>query len=378
MQIARKSITDKYKLVLGGVFALCIIAGLIAGNVLKANHQSSSAASSNITVTDNYQVSIVERSGGDQALTRTSTVTVKDSTASYGYILTARIANNTVPGGTATIGSASSTTCPLATPCALPSDNASIPIISTDNNNAVQANGDAVEWEVKIVIPASTALGNYMLDIEYDEYRNPDLTTISIMQEATPKLCISSAPGLMVNLRDNRDNKVYRVKRMVDGRCWMVDNLAYDVASAAGRPVYNPAVQLLSGTMTSVNTQAQYVLNTGYNTAAGQTTYLYNWCAAMADTSTGCATTVGYTGGLPTSPQTGICPAPFRLPITTYGNDNEFIKLDIAMGGTGASRANANTYSLWLGTGTDSTNWLGVMGGLYRSGLINRGTLGSW
>ena len=57
---------------------------------------------------------------------------------------------------------------------------------------------------------------------------------------------------------------------------------------------------------------------------------------------------------------------------------NEFAKLDIEIGGTGANRASANTYSLWMGTAADNTNWLGMPSGYYYSGFDYRGNLGGW
>ena len=48
------------------------------------------------------------------------------------------------------------------------------------------------------------------------------------------------------------------------------------------------------------------------------------------------------------------------------------------MGGTGANRTSANTYSTWMGTAATNTNWLGVLSGNYASSLFNRGSVGLW
>ncbi len=84
---------------------------------------------------------------------------------------------------------------------------------------------------------------------------------------------------------DTRDYKVYRIKKMVDGNCWMVDNLALDLnkAHTPAAPTFTPAAQLLT-TEAGANNIAQYALNPDYKTNAGDSTYLYNWCAAMGDT----------------------------------------------------------------------------------------------
>ena len=225
----------------------------------------------------------------------------------------------------------------------------------------------------------------------------PGLVTGGTMQGATSTLCSSTAAGTMVNLQDTRDNTWYRVKKMADGRCWMVDNLALNLtASYTGRPAWGTAPVLVSGSTTSVNNVPQLALNNNTanqgqipNNGSPKASYLYNWCAAMQDTSSTCATTRGYTAGQPAAAQTGICPAPFRLPIggDASGNadttTNEFSKLDIAMGGTGLNRSFANTYNSWMGTGATSTNWLGVLSGYrngdgFSGGLYLQGENGIW
>jgi uncharacterized protein (TIGR02145 family) len=264
----------------------------------------------------------------------------------------------------------------------------------TSTGGGATANGETTDWTVVIVVPGGAVLGNYLVDIEYNEVARPPsgLVEGGAMQDATTAQCVALPSGTTLNLKDARDNKVYRVRKMVDGRCWMIDNLAYDIGNAPGRPAYLARVEL--NPYTSLNSRAQYMINPSYTTAAGQTTYLYNWCAAMADTSANCAVTVAYAWG-PTDPQTGICPAPFRLPIGggeaygSYGDasttTNEFAKLDIAMGGSGKN--GYRNYYLFTGTGTSNVNWFGVLSGFYNSGFYDdpnrggfyfQGTWGSW
>ncbi len=169
-----------------------------------------------------------------------------------------------------------------------------------------------------------------------------------------------------------------------------VDNLALDltISDYPGKPSWGTAPVTVSGSTSSVNNKPQQILN---NNTAGQgqipnngtakASYLYNWCAALADTSNACAASVAAdanntvingatvtTGTATSQPEvTGICPAPFRLPKGGAGatssdaatTANEFAKLDIEMGGTGANRTSVNTYSTWMGTSATNTNWLG-------------------
>jgi len=47
------------------------------------------------------------------------------------------------------------------------------------------------------------------------------------MQTFTAGQCNAMTPGDVTVLTDNRDGKLYRVRKMPDGKCWMLDNLAY-------------------------------------------------------------------------------------------------------------------------------------------------------
>ncbi len=79
------------------VLMATITTGIIAGNIIRSNSESSHAASSNITVTDNNQIVTVTQ--GQTLVNKTTTVTVKDSGANYGYALSARISQSTLPAG---------------------------------------------------------------------------------------------------------------------------------------------------------------------------------------------------------------------------------------------------------------------------------------
>ncbi|MDR2336916.1 MAG: IPT/TIG domain-containing protein, partial [Candidatus Nomurabacteria bacterium] len=201
----------------------------------------------------------------------------------------------------------------------------------------------------------------------------------SSLQLFTSSHCAALGSGTAVDLLDTRDNKTYRVRKMADGKCWMIDNLAFDLANSKA-PVYSPAAGLVSGTDPSVDTQAQYFLNSDHSTTAGDITYLYNWCAAMGDTSTNCTTTKNYTSLQPVAPQQGICPTGWRLPrggteATTSGDAgttaNEFAILDIAFGGTGQAQTFADTFYDWL----SSSSWNGVYSGRYNNSanIFNNG-----
>ena len=388
--------------ILGLVFLLCLGAGLLSGQIFKANNKPADAASAYISVTDNNQIVTVDQATGDQIIQRTSRVTVKDPTAKDGYTLSAKLSQNSMSGAIVTMGNANSIACPLATPCNL-NDTAARPITSTNNNNATVGDGDTTEWQVKITIPAGTELGNYIIDIEYSE------ASIIAMQDYTGAQCQAASAGSMFTMRDERDGTYYRVKKMIDGNCWMVDNLALDLATDYdGKPSWGTAPVTVSGTDASANNVPQQAQNNNVagqgqipNNGVAKASYLYNWCAALGDTSADCAASVAAvqydtvidgttvtTGTATEQPEvTGICPAPFRLPkggpeatsSDASTTASEFGKLDIAMGGTGANRVDATHRALWMGTTTTTnTHWHGVLGGGYGNSLNVQGSSGLW
>ncbi len=399
------------------VFIIFAFAGIIAGRILESNRQSSIAASDNITVTDNYQVSVVDQSSAEQVITRTSTVTVKDPTATSGYHLTARIAKNTIPEGTAVIGSSSSTICSLATPCALPTDNTAIDIITTNNNNAISGSGDTTEWQVKITIPANTDESNYILDIEYDEHKVPDITSVIYMQDLAlvenSLLCQNTIDKVRTVLVDRRNNQSYYVEKIFGyasngepngiNLCWMETNLRYagngtwdtvwgyidDRYAASGNTTLanqtpnpndtaRPLTVTTSGSAAWSMTAAHIHTNPGGSTTLdtnnprNNTTfygYLYNYCSAMGGQSTACqGTTITQPSQSPT-----ICPAGWRLPSASPSNEFYAMTNNPGINATNSAQGSINLRN----------NFLATYSGLYDSGffvygLASQGSVGAY
>lgn len=69
------------------------------------------------------------------------------------------------------------------------------------------------------------------------------LRHISTMQEMRPEICAATAVGTEVQLTDTRDKQTYFVRKMENGKCWMVQNLALGKTSP-------------SLTLSSINTDA--------------------------------------------------------------------------------------------------------------------------
>ena len=158
----------------------------------------------------------------------------------------------------------------------------------------------------------------------------------------------TNCPSGSTMVVDTRDNRSYWIKKLADGNCWMLTNLAY---AGGGTNTYGDVINLTGA--------AQYVVPTGANpttdptlpststTGTGQYGYLYNFCAALgAQLSTRLCNIL--TGSLP--PPSGtitICPKGWRLPILASGGVTEFNTLNSAING-GSSTNSSGLRSTWL------------------------------
>ena len=185
------------------------------------------------------------------------------------------------------------------------------------------------------------------------------------MQEFTTSECSAmeeySVAGHEVMLRDLRDNKAYLVRKLADGNCWMVDNLALTPAPAASMVLDDVTSDIGAGTYV-LNSSAVgdphvgSVLGQGYcmdrlngsgtigmlvKDAAGK---VYNHgCGRQYNWNTA---TTGSTLSFGVAPNS-ICPKNWRLPTNT-----EFSALAVAVG--------------WWSPGTHVINnspWRGIYSG---------------
>ncbi|MCL1840078.1 IPT/TIG domain-containing protein, partial [Candidatus Saccharibacteria bacterium] len=207
----------------------------------------------------------------------------------------------------------------------------------------------------------------------------------------------------IVYVRDTRNNQVYKVKRMIDNKCWMIDNLKYvDVnisnvdgtsgtifrngsgpnVPSSGTGTYNT----LNGTATqsAANSNKAFYNNpmsgadcyggSSNNMASNTTThcgYLYNWYAATGGTGSAAMSTRG------NQALGNICLANFRLPSsysgtggpTTDGTSTsvaDFTVLNASMnaGSLTTGSTSASYYNSWRPIGP----WFGTVSGYWFSG----------
>lgn len=191
---------------------------------------------------------------------------------------------------------------------------------------------------------------------------------LTIMQTVNTANC----PATRTRATDARDDHTYWIKKLADGRCWMLTNIGY---SGGGDNTYGDAKTLSNGTgVASTYTAARYYIvpstvnftvapanPSASSNGTGQYGYLYNWCGAMGGQATAaCANALTPA----TVASTSICPAGWRLPT---GNGGELGALNTAI----------NSGS----TSTDSgllTEWLAHRGGIWTGSFAGQGTDGNY
>lgn len=419
LEIMDMSLGRKRSAVAGfGVFVLCVCLGIVAGSYIKHRMGGARAASENVTVTNNNQVVSIEQ--GIPNIARTSMVTVKDASATLGYILKARIENNSIPGSTVAIGSASSSTCTLASPCVITSDPAPVAILETTTNAATTLQGDSTEWTVGITLPGGTAEGNYILDIAYSEEAVVPPTTIldvTYMQDlALPEnaeACADTPDRTRTTLVDRRNNQTYYVEKIGD-LCWMESNLRYagdgnydqgwgysddryaTTTSNTTANTYdnaNPLTTTASGYLGGGFSASFYYA--GYFNPGGSTDYtntspgtfqqpstygffgyLYSWCGAMVGQYGACRS--DNSDGIDAT-QT-ICPAGWRLPTGGPGGEYEALNAIVNNGATDTDQGfRENFLAVYAGEYTSEFSWhMGSMSYYWSSSAAGAEGVTAW
>ncbi|MBQ9017069.1 InlB B-repeat-containing protein, partial [Candidatus Saccharibacteria bacterium] len=168
-------------------------------------------------------------------------------------------------------------------------------------------------------------------------------STVAYMQGWTGCSSLTTGSSNYVTLTDSRDGNQYKVRRLADGKCWMVDNL------------------LIVGSRTLTSSDSN--VSTNFTLPASSTTNLYysstsagNYYVAKGTTYSGSTTMpvditfynyYAATAGGSTSDD--ICPKGWRLPIGgTDTSTNDFSILAKAYGGSGSSETNATVMTKLL------------------------------
>jgi hypothetical protein len=224
-----------------------------------------------------------------------------------------------------------------------------------------------------------------------------------------------------ITLTDTRNNQDYRIRKMADGKCWMIDNLKLELTDGMKltpddtNVTIDTVVTLATGGLTGNFTTKNYLTADNSNTTGTDYDNYNAWRQVnpsdpnLADTErcrtndgvtynieskTGCGYLYNYytaTAGTATNVLSNqysiasgsICPAGWRLPTGLLGagdKTNDFSTLDIAYGGTGAYQTGTIInppevlVDLWWPAGA----WQGVFTGTYTNRVRLQGDGGGY
>lgn len=236
------------------------------------------------------------------------------------------------------------------------------------------------------VTASNTSLDTHNFTIRYF---NPSTTTS--MQEFTSTTCGSMSVGDIVSLTDDRNGQTYRIKKMQDEKCWMVDNIKYKGEGITISNVDGTEGIILNDTDGRYNTVdgtgtesaenfdnafynnpmvASYCYGDSIQSSYTKCGYLYNWYAATAGTGTyGTTENTNISGS--------ICPTNWRLPTARDDSNSstnaDFAVLNASMNiGSLTSGSTSNYPAGWQFTGA----WSGVFSGRWGGSFSSQGSRG--
>jgi uncharacterized protein (TIGR02145 family) len=388
--------------------------------IISNTHSNTQATSNLSSVTPTIDINIYKDKASDnnnqaepitKTATSTTTVTTDNTT---GYTLSAKLSPDSANNQNNSQNNNIIITLNNET---LTTD--SIDIYADDTNTSPSTYDHAIT----VTVPQDIQLGAYTYDIIYSIIENP-ANIPTTMQTMTRDYCDNMTLNEIIVLEDTRNNQEYRVRKLADDNCWMIDNLALELtdgmtlasdttnvsepepktidfawstfengsgthnenfvtggylttdgSSSSGVKIdawrqVNPSDPNMSGSTNCRNNigdsdNGNISYNTNSKTKCG---YLYNFYTATASTVDNAKATQYLTA------DGSICPAAWRLPTGTIADTDtasDFQNLDVKYGGTGGYRsANLAAQGLWLSAGA----WQGTYGGYYGSVLGDQGS----
>jgi len=341
---------------------------------------------------------------------------VGDTIAITSNSLFTNVTSVTTPCTNYTVVTASLIACVLPAKTAETSNNIAVTNHDTEtgvDTNVTDTDASNIPYTHMNIIyfnPNSSTVTMANNGVTYNYYPN-GFTNTNCSALTPNNSSITSTPNTsMAYFRDTRNNQAYKVKRMADNECWMVDNLKYidntitNTADGTTGMVYNNGDHRNNGgsdaantvdestTQSTANSDKAFFNNpiqiancyNGTNMPANTLTncgYLYNWYAATNGTGIYSLNTSG-------NQSTGsICPSNFRLPSGTSGMggpttngtavtvaDIPVLNASINAGtlATGTTTSNATHATNWQSTGS----WGGTYSGTWLTGLGTQGNSG--
>jgi len=267
--------------------------------------------------------------------------------------------------------------------------------------SASAANDDTTTLRFASKIDYLQPEGTYSTTFSFNIIANPicDTTITGVMQTFSP--CPDMAIGTSGTLKDLRDNKVYTVAKLADGRIWMTSNLNL----AGGTKLYSETSNVPAGYPESAGVgyytlpnssssgfssdTTAYVYNTGNETttqtSAANNSY-YSWLAATAGGKDADGNAV--TGNGPDTAYS-VCPKNWRLPksgnqsdtsatSTTGYKKGDFYKLATAYGANLESSYYQNSAVFYQNAGPNTLPNFLLAGYYYSSSFRYGGTYGNY
>ena len=350
------------------VFALLAVAGLTF-------NLSSVSAAPTLTLAANQETITINVPKGGGSSSATTAITTGTANTS-GYTLTAAL-DQPEPGIDISLSGGD-----VTSKTALKANETPLTLKTT----SAASSSDTTDVTLNFTIDSTVTSGTKQLKLAYKVADNAATGPVT-MQDMTAAYCQNSMTtydgtneGAVVTLNDPRgDGQTYRVAKLADGNCWMLDNLK--LGSTSGATALTPAdsnvganfslPQLATTGTADLDNPGAYGPVPG-DTGAGATNYgyLYNWSAATAGEST---TSHNETAG---NAPYSICPANWRLPIGGDYNtgDGEFAALDVAFGGNGMTAGSGEpNIAKWQSGGP----FKGTFAGYWSEGFVDQGDGGS-
>jgi uncharacterized protein (TIGR02145 family) len=183
--------------------------------------------------------------------------------------------------------------------------------------------------------------------------------------------CLSAATGTVWHLVDTREaaynnSQTYTVKKMQDGRIWMVQDLKF--GDKCNKTSFTGSTSNQTGSkLTSIS---GYIYGDCRNNTQANAGYLYDWAAAIQKSGAyyggpdvGCSGTASGTSGTAPGACQGICPVGWHVP--TGKATGEFYALH-TVSGRNCSTSNDDCWDA-------ASDWKGVLGGI----CLENGSLGA-
>ena len=260
-------------IVLSGVLLATFLLALVSGSLFFSLGKTSA---DNIDIIASID-SVIAMTTNVPTGTLAIPITPTDSGALGKNELQIRISTNNQTGYTLTMNSETnttalahltesatipSTTSPIATPTSLPTNTwgwvkgaasatttfSLIPPLSTPHNITITDapnTSDTTTLTFAANVDYTQTSGDYANTLVFSATTNYVAPFIPLMQHFTAAKCDAMAVNTAIELRDARDDNNYRVRKMLDNKCWMIDNLAY---AGGGNDAYGDVVPIGSGT----------------------------------------------------------------------------------------------------------------------------------